>query len=62
MQSRSTATLPQRPLSVAEAAEFYGVSVNSIHAWIKRGHLKSFKKGRRRFIPASELLPREVAE
>lgn len=42
-----------RLLSLREAAAALGVSRTALYAELSRGHLRSFKVGRRRLIPSS---------
>jgi excisionase family DNA binding protein len=61
MQTDPHPTVAERPLSLQEAAQYYGVSITSIHNWIARGELKTFKRGRRRYVPLDALVPKDSA-
>ena len=43
-------------LTRKETAEFFGVSVVTIHAWINEGHISSYKMGNRTYFKRSELI------
>lgn len=40
-------------MNTSEAAEFYSVHVNTIRSWVKKGELKSIRKGNRLYIVQS---------
>lgn len=43
-------------LSRKETAEFFGVSVVTIHSWINEGLISSYKMGNRTYFKRSELI------
>jgi hypothetical protein len=54
LQEKPTPDKPQ--MSRREAAQFFGVSVNCVHDWVKRGILKPYKMGNRTYFLRSECL------
>ena len=43
-------------LSRKETAEFFGVSVVTIHAWVNEGLISSYKMGNRTYFKRSQLI------
>jgi len=43
------------PLNISQVAKRYGVSKQTIHNWIKRGKIESYKIGKDRFFDVVEV-------
>ncbi len=48
-------TTRQVAFRMAEVGRLLGVTEQTVAHWIKNGHLRSFKVGGSRFVPAAEL-------
>ena len=56
VQSIQTQEKEERPRSLTEAAQYYGISKNTLKSRIRDGQVKSFTLGRRVLIKYSDLI------